>query len=263
MSPPRVTAILVKASTGTNKVTIDVIQNLCHNDSIRVRSLSILIVYAHQNLFWRVCYMKEDQILFRRATSDDNLLAMARLLYESDDFVYPYWKEDESGFAKFLEPWMNVDGFIFNFHNFYIAHQRSYRYPLAIMVTIDNRMHYDFDYDIIRRIDNENAFIVDHYLQNIADDCEILPDDVARMVALCVNPTLRGRGIGSGLFEYGIANLKRRGIKNLYFDCPADNHVARCMYEKHGFEVVDHSLGFDGTENSQRKIVTYFAGGFQ
>lgn len=201
--------------------------------------------------------MKNPTIAFRKATSDDNFFEMARLLYESDPFIFPYWAKDEAAFAHFLESWMNADGFIFSFRNFFIAHQQYYRYPVAIMVTVDNRTQSCFNYDALRQQSQQSAVITDQYLGKIVNTCSSLPDDVAYGVALCVAPALRGRGIGSGLFESTIRKLKKRGINTLYFDCLEENYLARKMYEKHGCELVSSGIGFDGTTNPTVKTVTY------
>lgn len=206
--------------------------------------------------------MKQNQIIFRKADSNDNFYEMARLLYETDPYIYPYWQPSVKEFANFLAPWMNADGFIFNFRNFYIAHECNNRFPLAIMVALSNRSNCDFDYAAFTKHVNDprTDFVIEHYLQDIVTSSRDLPDGIAYGVALSVSHSIRGRGIGSGLFEYAIDALKRRGINTFYFDCPKDNIRARIMYEKHGFENVSEGIGFDGTLNSQVKTITYSAG---
>ena len=196
-------------------------------------------------------------IKYHRAASTDNLIQMARLLHATDRFIYPYWRKDEAEFARFLKPWMKVDGFIFNYRNFFIANQKRDPYPLAIMVTLDNSTPNDFDYNCIRQLDPHSEFIVDHYLQDIVDAARELPNGVAYGVALSVSPVLRGRGIGSDLFQGCLEHLKQRGINTLCFDCLEDNTPARNMYEKLGFEAVGDGIGFDGTDHSTIKTVTY------
>lgn len=203
--------------------------------------------------------MKQNQIIFRKADINDNFYEMARLLYETDPYIYPFWKPSAKEFAEFMAPWINTDGFIFSFRNFYIAHEKDYRFPLAIMVIMDNRSHCELDYrTFVKRTNTpETDFVVEHYLKKIIDSVQSSPDNVAYGIALSVNPAVRGRNIGSRLFEKCLNSLKHHDIDTLYFDCLMSNRVARTLYEKRGFENIGEGIGFDGTLNSRVKIVNY------
>lgn len=225
-----------------------------------MRSLLKYLIVTHQIFVYGGINMK-DTIIFRKADSHDNFHEMARLLYQTDPYIYPYWKKGEGAFATFLEPWMNVEGFIFSYRNFYIAHEVRDRFPLAIAVVLDNKSCRGFNHDILaeRAKDPHTDFIIEHYLRDIVDAVQALPDEVAYGVALCVNPRVRGRHLGFGLFTHCISILKHRGIDTLCFDCLKDNVKARALYDKCGFTEVDEGIGFDGTLNSKVEIVTYAA----
>ena len=155
---------------------------------------------------------------------------------------------------------MHVNGFFYNYRNFYIAHEAGSHFPVGVFATIGSSRP-DFDYDMFIEHDQtaETKFIVEHYLHPICEDAKNAPAQVAYGTVLSIHEKARGRGIGSMLFRGGIASLKERGFDTLCFNCLEDNPRARALYEKCGFEVVNHGIGFDGTEHSKVKIVNYSA----
>ena len=63
-----------------------------------------------------------DDIILRRARKDDNMEDIAKLLYDTDPYIYPYWfNNDIEEAANVIAPRMYEDGFIFNYENCYIA----------------------------------------------------------------------------------------------------------------------------------------------
>jgi ribosomal protein S18 acetylase RimI-like enzyme len=60
---------------------------------------------------------------------------------------------------------------------------------------------------------------------------------VALVNGLAVDPTRRGKGIGSLLLEAGIARVRDEGRRRLVLRVLSTNAAARHLYERHGFEV--------------------------
>ena len=64
----------------------------------------------------------------------------------------------------------------------------------------------------------------------VADEGEILN--------LAVAPTVRRRGVGTGLLESLLAHLASAGAEHVYLEVRASNLAAVGLYRRHGFQVV-------------------------
>ncbi|MDR2651471.1 MAG: GNAT family N-acetyltransferase [Prevotellaceae bacterium] len=72
---------------------------------------------------------------------------------------------------------------------------------------------------------------------------EGLDNDCAELVKFYLNPGFRGRGIGKKLISKSIQFAKQWGYKHLYLESCAQFVQAVGMYEKIGFERLEHPLG--------------------
>jgi ribosomal-protein-alanine N-acetyltransferase len=75
--------------------------------------------------------------------------------------------------------------------------------------------------------------------------------DEAEILTIAVTPRRRGRGIAGRLLEAHMAALAARGVKSLFLEVEAENHAARALYKRHGFETVGERKAYyrkaDGT----------------
>jgi ribosomal protein S18 acetylase RimI-like enzyme len=60
----------------------------------------------------------------------------------------------------------------------------------------------------------------------------------ARVLSMAVHPDFQGQGWGRGLFEQGLAYLRRQGARGVRLEVRPDNVPARTLYEKMGFTAV-------------------------
>ncbi len=82
------------------------------------------------------------------------------------------------------------------------------------------------------------------------------------MDGLCVCEEARGRGIGTALLEGIAREAARRGYAEVRLDVVEDNHRARALYERRGFESVDrqptgplrHVFGFAAATTMVRRL---------
>ena len=65
--------------------------------------------------------------------------------------------------------------------------------------------------------------------------CSRVRSDVAHITQLCVDPSLRGRGLGQTLLEHCAAEIAPRGIKHLSLTVTEANSSALRLYERNGF----------------------------
>jgi ribosomal-protein-alanine N-acetyltransferase len=62
--------------------------------------------------------------------------------------------------------------------------------------------------------------------------------DEAEILTIAVTPRRRGRGIAGRLLDANMAALATLGVKSLFLEVEAENHAARALYKRHGFETV-------------------------
>jgi GNAT superfamily N-acetyltransferase len=65
--------------------------------------------------------------------------------------------------------------------------------------------------------------------------CSRIRGEVAHITQLCVEPALRGRGLGKLLLEHCAAHLARSGVKQITLTVTEANAPALHLYEAHGF----------------------------
>lgn len=59
----------------------------------------------------------------------------------------------------------------------------------------------------------------------------------AKLTNLYVDPTYRGKGIGTKLFDHVTALAKEHGLEQLSLQCSASNTAAQKLYAQQGFEI--------------------------
>ncbi len=73
---------------------------------------------------------------------------------------------------------------------------------------------------------------------------ETIPSVRAYFSAFRVREEYQNRGLGQGLLEYAVDDLKKRGYSEFTIGVEADNEIAKHIYFKLGFtEEIDHGRG--------------------
>lgn len=189
----------------------------------------------------------------RKASLDDNMRQIARLIYQTDSHIYPFWRSEEQEFVQLIEPWLCAEGFLYCYKNFYIISERRDRYPLGIIGGLDAEEKPFFDYSVFD--DEHSEFVISHYIRSVMAERKAIPKDSLLLTNLCVDPAVRGRGIGYDLLERYIEAMKKRGYNSFRLDCLENNIPARQMYNKLGFQEIGGGPGFDGTTTPQVRIL--------
>lgn len=200
--------------------------------------------------------MKNNWLSYGRAHADaETLERVASLIYQTDRYIYPFWRKNVNDFVELITPHMETPGFIFNYHNIYTVRKAGNSQPLGILVGLSTDTDLSFDYSVFG--DKASKFVTEHYLQKVMQQRRTLPESTILLTNLCVDPDFRTNGVGSYLLYEYIWRMKTRGINAFQLDCLQKNKTAAQMYQKMGFEIIDQNgLGFDGTETPQVKLYT-------
>lgn len=73
-----------------------------------------------------------------------------------------------------------------------------------------------------------------------------LPEGMAELVKLYLNPAYRGKGIGWQLMEKSFDSARKSGFSQLYLESLPELGRAISLYERAGFRSIDHQLGNSG-----------------
>lgn len=190
---------------------------------------------------------------FHKVSTNDNMHQIGRLIYYTDPYVYPFWRPGERHFAQFIEPWIYAENFVYHYRNFCTISERRDRYPLGIIGGLSADAKLDFDYDIFG--DERSRFVINYYIRNIIIERQSMPDDNVLITNLCVDPALRGIGIGYELLTRYIDMMIKRGYHGFHLDCLKDNVSALQPYNKVGFREISEGYGFNAPESAKPEIL--------
>ena len=200
--------------------------------------------------------VKFEDIVLRRARNDDNMEDIARLIYQTDPYIYPYWfQNDEEEAIRVLVPLIQEPGFIFYYENFYVAYDRELNKILGVVSAIDPTTNLEYDYSNLESINHQYDFTVKNYLKVLID--EVKEKKYMYLVNVSVDVHYRSRKIGSRLLKYFIEQMHEAGFDEIGFDCLMHNLRAKNLYHSLGFKEVSEGFGFDGTEHSTVEIVFF------
>ena len=181
---------------------------------------------------------RSNDIVIRPATEGDDAAAIAKLIYLTDPYIYPFLCDDFSVdvWVDFVRRALQCPNHVHSAQNMTLAVKNGKivglicAYPLPsdkiflLPVRDDVRAKY--------------AAVWEGYYKH-ADDCE----PCLYISNLCVDPSCRGLGIGSALLKTVLDGCQLRLIR---LDVLADNAPAVQMYSKAGFNVASQYNGFSG-----------------
>lgn len=197
-----------------------------------------------------------EDIVLRRATIDDDLKEIAKLIYETDPYIYPYWFNDNIDEAiEVLVPRMKEEGFIFYYENFYVAYSKELNKIVGICGAIDTTTNLDYDYSNLSNVNDNYKFTVENYLKVLIEEVE--EKQYMYLTNICIDTNLRSKKIGKRLLKYFIEQMHEAGFDEIGFDCLMHNLRAKNLYHSLGFKEVSEGFGFDGTNHSTVEIVFF------
>lgn len=198
--------------------------------------------------------VQNEEIEFRRATENDNFFEIAELIYKTDDYIYPFWFDNNIETAKnVLNNLIGVEGFIFNYNNLYIAYDKSTNHIIGILCGLDRTENFEYDYSQLENINKNSDFTVKKYLKVLVT--EVKENDFLYISNLCIDNQYRGRQIGTKLLGYFLTQMEKAGYDKFALDCLLHNLRAKNLYHSFGFKEMKEIVGFDGTDESKVEVV--------
>lgn len=172
--------------------------------------------------------------MIRKLIKTDNLMQVAQIIYQTDDFIFPFLFGKKEKAIPRLKQLVELEHNAFSYQHIIIDIETEIKGILIEQNRSDN-IKEERDYKqvfstlslILLAIKQVFLFPIFHfklkegrYIQN-----------------LTVDEKSRGQGIGTRLLLDALMRAKEDGIKKLYLDVEIKNHKAIKLYEKHGFVI--------------------------
>lgn len=190
-----------------------------------------------------------EDLTLRRAKETDDFRAIAKLIYQTDPYIYPFWFEDDIAACEdFLSQKIGEDGFIFNYNNIYVAHDEKTNQILGVIVALDKDVNLDYNYDELKQINDRYAKAIAEYIEGVIE--EVRASDSLYIMNCTVLDGFRGRRIGTRLLGHFISQMEAAGFEEYSLDCLLHNLRAKNLYHSMGFKEMKEVTGFNGVDDS-------------
>lgn len=186
----------------------------------------------------------------RRLADGDNLNIIADLIYEADNYVFPYLFNGNKVLAQQVLTGMIQLDTIYKRENIYVALSGEQIVGMMIVneapIKIDVAT-YAFAFESAgAMLDESFERVMREYYFPMENENE------GYFIAnICVGEAWRGHGFGGMLLTHVLSMLNPE--KDVYIECLANNSSAISMYQSQGFETLFEYSGF--TTKTYRKLV--------
>ena len=179
----------------------------------------------------------------RKLNDNDDLSQISKLIYETDNYIFPYLFKDSRSVAKEILPHMILSDTIYNKDNIFVASRDNNIVGIVVINKSPIKINLA---DFIGAFEKANVIIDENFEKVLKEyylPLETEPDGY-HISNMCVDEMYRGQGIGRALLE----NIKPYldPTKDIYIECLADNETALAVYESEGFEILFEYPGFTG-----------------
>lgn len=199
--------------------------------------------------------IKNENLTFRRANINDDFEQIAKLIYDTNPYIYPFWFHNDLEEAiNFLKDNIKEDKFIYNYNNIYIAYDEEKKQIIGILCALDKSIDLNFDYSKMEQINKNYAYTINHYIKEIIKEVEA--NDYIYISNICIDGNNRGKKIGTSLASYFIGQMEDYGYEEFTLDCLVHDLRAKNLFHKLKFNEMGEKIGFDGTDNSKVEMVT-------
>lgn len=184
-------------------------------------------------------------IQVRKLAIDDSLSRVSKLIYETDNYIFPHFFGESTVQAKQILSCMIEKDTIYNRDNIFVAIVDGQIVGVTVIapspVTINVGAFFESFECAGATSEIDEAF--QEIMKEYFIPMESHPDGYY-IASLCVDEQYRGQGIASAMTEQIINEYYNQ--KDIYLDCLSDNERAITVYESHGFEKLFEFSGFTG-----------------
>ena len=199
--------------------------------------------------------VQREKIIFRRAKEDDDFSEIAKLIYDTDPYIYPFWfNNDIEAAINYLKERIKEDKYFFNYNNLYVAYDEDTEKIIGVICAVDKSVDLDYDYKKDQEINHNYYFTIENYIKELIK--EVKENNFLYISNVCINRNYRGKKIGTHLLGYYIYQMEKAGFDEIALDCLLHNLRAKNLYHRFGFNEMKEIVGFDGTDHSEVEVVS-------
>lgn len=181
-----------------------------------------------------------DGLEIRALSTADDLKTVADLIYASDDYIYPYWFDNDISTAEKVLANMMLGDTIYNYKNIRVALSDGQIIAMIVTKSVPIKANYEQMINCCINaavpVGERFARVYNEYFKPLEDE----PPDVY-IANLAVAKMFRGAGVGATLmrsvFDDG---------KTFHLEVVKSNQTAVNLYKKLGFEIDLEYPGFTG-----------------
>lgn len=174
----------------------------------------------------------------RFASTDDDKNHLAKLIYNVDPYIYPYWfsNNEEEG-VRTLSKLLDDESSIFYYKNCIVAKEGNEFIGIFSFIPANSNFSRDYSkYDV----NFESHHVIQYYILDVINN--LMPDDVC-VVGLFVDPKYRRKHIATKMFNFLFNNIP---AKTFSLEVLANNNAALHLYNKFSFEIAKTYRGYNG-----------------
>ena len=179
-----------------------------------------------------------DNTEIRALSADDDLTAVARLIFSSDDYIYPYLFDNELPTAEKVLVNMILGDTLYNYKNIRVAGCSDQIIAMMISKRVPIVLDHESILDCFVRasvpVGTRFAKVYNEYFKLLEDE----PPDVY-IANLAVDKMFRGRGVGGALLQSIFDDES-----TFHLEVVKANHNAVGLYKKLGFVIDCEYPGF-------------------
>lgn len=196
-------------------------------------------------------FIDEEDLVFRRASENDNFNEIASLIYDTNKYMYPFWFNSKEEAIDVLSKLISEEGSIFNYNNMYVCYNNLTNQIIGMVNAIDNTINLNFDYDKIASNDN-TSITINSYIKPLIENVLSKKNKKYMFIpCICVNDKYRSKGIGTKLMGYFINQMEGSGFEEFELNCFINNLRAKNLFHSMGFKEIKTIKGFDGNKDSK------------
>jgi len=183
-----------------------------------------------------------------KAESTSDLDGIIRLIYETDDYIYPSMCNSDYELFEIIMKKLLFGDTIFSYKNIIIACE-NYK-TIGLLLYIDKNSKLPETIENIIGVNKKQSTDFDNVMEEYFKPLlSKINDDYLYINNLCVNIEKRRCGIAGKLINHLLQTFTN---KKIVLDCLEENTAAIEFYLKWGFKITDRFLGFAG--NKQEPI---------
>lgn len=184
----------------------------------------------------------------RYAKETDSAQTLAKLIYETDVYIYPYWFSDKDYGIKKIAELVKDKSSIFFYENQIVAEENGEIVGLIMFYKTNG--NYSCDYKNISSLSFESSHVVKNYVLDLQNE---IKDNTYYVFAVRVDDRFLRQGIACKMFDFMFKQTQNSIVE---IDVLKDNIPALNLYKKVGFDIVKEYKGYNGYR--KKKPLCYF-----